>query len=167
MIRIEEEGKTRRATVEDTNKWHKEQAGWLVEEIEKAKEKKEKVVVMTHHAPTFERTSHPQYKGLFHFIYYFYFFFSFSLLSTGNAIQPGFATNLEHLLASPVTAWFFGHTHYNDPYFFANNNNNKNDCVLVSSNQVGYFAKGDRNSTFSTKYCVTVGREGKVVEDRE
>ena len=57
------------------------------EEIEKAKENKETVVVMTHHAPTFERTSHPKYKGLlwsekiiFFFVFVFFYFTQISFI---------------------------------------------------------------------------------------
>jgi len=172
VIKIEENGRTRRVTTNDTNRWHQDELNWLIGEIEGAKERGEKVVVMTHHAPTFHRTSHPRY--------------------TGNNIQSGFATDLEYLLTPPVTAWFlffffllflasfslsvvfvfvvfllvrlYGHTHYNDPYFYQNKENDKETRVLISSNQMGYFAKGEKTSTFDTRYFISIGEKGATEE---
>mmetsp|Transcript_16294 Transcript_16294/g.25310 ORF Transcript_16294/g.25310 Transcript_16294/m.25310 type:complete len:203 (-) Transcript_16294:138-746(-) len=144
VIKIEENGRTRRVTTNDTNRWHQDELNWLIGEIEGAKERGEKVVVMTHHAPTFHRTSHPRY--------------------TGNNIQSGFATDLEYLLTPPVTAWLYGHTHYNDPYFYQNKENDKETRVLISSNQMGYFAKGEKTSTFDTRYFISIGEKGATEE---
>ncbi len=69
------------------------------------------MIVMTHHAPTTKRTSAPEYEG--------------------SAINCAFATDLDHLFAAPVRAWFYGHTHYSNDQNF--------NGVRVVSNQHGYF----------------------------
>jgi Calcineurin-like phosphoesterase len=65
---------------------------WLEAEISRAREAGEMVIVMTHHAPTFHRTSHPKVRA--------------------NLNRVAYATNLEHLLGPPVALWCHGHTHY-------------------------------------------------------
>ena len=135
VIRVErgeEAGPTSTAKVEDTNQWHKDELEWITDEIEKAKQEGERVLVMTHHAPTKRRTSAPKH--------------------TGGGMQSGFATDLEHLLCPPVAGWLFGHTHYNDPYFHKGDDYK----VLVASNQLGYFAKGDRADGFHPNNVVFV-----------
>ena len=41
----------RRITVDDTNQWHAKQHHWLQQEIQKARENREHVVIITYHAP--------------------------------------------------------------------------------------------------------------------
>ncbi|MFT5170756.1 MAG: hypothetical protein ACI9BD_000525 [Candidatus Marinamargulisbacteria bacterium] len=103
-------GKSRPVTVADTNEWHEQDLTWLTAAIKKASEVGESVIVLTHHAPTFQGTSMPEYEG--------------------SAISSGFATPLEYLLAPPVVGWIHGHTHYS-------NHQTINGVDLVS-NQVGY-----------------------------
>mmetsp|Transcript_18088 Transcript_18088/g.51032 ORF Transcript_18088/g.51032 Transcript_18088/m.51032 type:complete len:299 (-) Transcript_18088:256-1152(-) len=128
----------RHITVADTNAWFDDELTWLTGEITKAKDRDETVVVLTHHAPTFHNTASPQHQN--------------------SPIQSAFATDLEHLLRPPVRAWVFGHTHYNHPTYH-------ND-VLVTSNQVGYFARGERSSTFDPRYTILCCGHDKVKELR-
>lgn len=93
MIYTEDEtNKIRPITVMDTNRWNKESIQFLTEELNKANENKEQVLVLTHHAPIFEHTSSLEYKG-----------------SIGTL---AFANQLQSLLGSPLHTWVFGHTHW-------------------------------------------------------
>jgi predicted phosphohydrolase len=81
---------TRKLTVNDTNSWFKDESEWLKAEIEKAKDAKEKVLVMTHHAPLTNGTSAPEHDG--------------------SEINCAFSSDMSHLLGDPVKVWVFGHT---------------------------------------------------------
>jgi hypothetical protein len=48
------------------------------------------VVVMTHHAPTFEKTSSPKFER--------------------TAMSSIYATDLTSMFGKPIVAWLFGHT---------------------------------------------------------
>eukprot|EP01080_Neovahlkampfia_damariscottae_P000124 gene124-4370_t len=112
MISIEEKGeKKRKLQVSDTNKFHKQELDFIKDEIKKAKENNEVVVVLTHHAPLIKGTSNPIYDG--------------------DAINCAFSTDLKDLLGHPIYLWAFGHTHYTSEQ-------NVNG-TRVLSNQVGYF----------------------------
>jgi predicted phosphohydrolase len=76
---------------ENTVEWHREAVAFLEKEIKEAEKNGEKVLVITHHAPTFQAIS-KQYEG--------------------DVINFAYATNLEHLIKAPVVAWVFGHTHH-------------------------------------------------------
>ena len=65
---------------------------WLEESIRAAAGDGKRVVVLTHHAPSFHGTCAPQHDG--------------------SSIAAGFCSNLEGLLRPPVVAWLFGHTHW-------------------------------------------------------
>ena len=128
----EGEGKKRRAQVRDTNRWHREEREWLEQQLHFARDNKESVLVLTHHTPSFSRTSHPQHDG--------------------TSLSHAFSSNLDHLLQPPVAAWLFGHTHYNDVH--------ERGDVLLASNQLGYFAKGERVNTFHCLHCVEISDSG-------
>src|SRR5687767_8808094 len=72
---------------------HRAEVKWLQEEIAKAKEAKETVIVMTHHSPTLHNVSAPSEK-----------------LLDELGIH---STNLHHVFGEPVHTWAFGHTHWN------------------------------------------------------
>jgi predicted phosphodiesterase len=111
-IRLLEPGahKARKITVSDVNSWHADELAWLQEEIQKAKDAGEKVVVLTHHAPSVNGTSHPRHKG--------------------STINSAFSTDLEYLMGEHVKSWVFGHTHYSS--------DQKIRGTQVVSNQLGY-----------------------------
>jgi hypothetical protein len=90
QIVISEDEKNRKITVQDTNDIHKEELNFLVEEIQKAKENKEVVVVLTHHAPLTKGTSEPQYE------------------KETRGINYAFATDLKSMMGSPIFLWAFG-----------------------------------------------------------
>eukprot|EP01113_Clastostelium_recurvatum_P002326 TRINITY_DN10965_c0_g2_i1.p1 TRINITY_DN10965_c0_g2~~TRINITY_DN10965_c0_g2_i1.p1 ORF type:complete len:236 (-),score=27.31 TRINITY_DN10965_c0_g2_i1:247-954(-) len=55
------DGEWEKLSVPDTVGWHQDEVAWLNAEIQLAKEKGERVVIFTHHAPSMKRTSDPQY----------------------------------------------------------------------------------------------------------
>eukprot|EP00029_Vermamoeba_vermiformis_P007400 TRINITY_DN3198_c0_g1_i1.p1 TRINITY_DN3198_c0_g1~~TRINITY_DN3198_c0_g1_i1.p1 ORF type:complete len:290 (-),score=62.57 TRINITY_DN3198_c0_g1_i1:26-850(-) len=126
----EQDGKTRKIRIADTNRWFKDELEWLEGEIKAAKEAGEEVVVMTHHAPTMKKTSAPQYEN--------------------SAINCAFATDLEHLFGPPVKAWFYGHTHYS--------NDQKFNGTRVVSNQHGYFM-GKENTGYRKEMVVEIKKK--------
>jgi Icc-related predicted phosphoesterase len=109
---INDNGSKRKLSVADTNKWHKEDVAYLTEEIQKAQENNENVVILTHHAPLTENTSAPHFKG-----------------SQGNY---AFATDLSSMMKHHVVLWLFGHTHYSSEQI------EPNSGTMVASNQMGY-----------------------------
>lgn len=138
----------RKATVDDTNAWHKREVEWLMGELQQAESSGRRCVVLTHHAPSFHSTCAPEHKE--------------------SLISSAFCTNLEPLLKPPVTAWLFGHTHWSSwQRYQADPQNPPRGAwctlegigslpfacdagkaeVLVASNQVGYGATGEHWKT--------------------
>jgi predicted phosphodiesterase len=104
----------RRWTVETHNAEHAADVAWLRAELETAAAEGVGVLVVTHHAPSFQKTSAPQFDN--------------------SPSSVGFATNLEHMLRPPVRVWVHGHTHFCSQQTFSG-------CKLVS-NQRGYPGEG-------------------------
>lgn len=129
-------------TTKDTDLMYDKHLDFIMKQCEKAKLEKKKVIVLSHHCPTDYKTIDPNYFNEISYLMNY--------------------TNIEHLLQPPVTAWFFGHTHYNMDIMVKcdmkqmkdsqseetkTNNNDDNDdeeiCyVRVSSNQQGYLHRG-------------------------
>lgn len=84
------DGRPERLTGAASSELHRQTVAWLTREIEHAPGK---TVVLTHHAPTFEDTSAPQYVGL--------------------PTTHGFASDLTRLFRPQLRLWAFGHTHFN------------------------------------------------------
>lgn len=100
----------RKCKVSDTNQWHADEVKWLKSELE-ALPPGHQALVLTHHAPTFKRTSNPVHDG--------------------SPIGSAFATDLEWLLQTgKIHTWAFGHTHFNTDYM--------NNGVRIVANQFGY-----------------------------
>jgi predicted phosphodiesterase len=95
---------------EDTVNLHKESIKFIQKELYKSYDKKEKVLILTHHAPLTRNTSSEKYEG-----------------RIGNT---GFATNLDYLFFNNINTWIFGHTHYTCNFKYKNTN--------IISNPKGY-----------------------------
>jgi predicted phosphodiesterase len=108
---VDTESKTRRRiTVEDTNKWHDQQHAWLLEEIKKARENGEHVVIITHHAPSRRDTC--------------------SLEDEEAGIEDAFINDHDADCVDPVRLWIYGHTHRSTDL--------KINSTRIISNQLGY-----------------------------
>ena len=100
----------------------KDTVQWLEKELRQAQERgQEHVVVVTHHAPTKEGSSHPQFSA------------------TADLEAHCYEVELRHLFSHnsglPVPLWLYGHTHYN-----------RDDVVCgtrLVCNQLGRLCKGD------------------------
>ncbi|PYI00411.1 calcineurin-like phosphoesterase [Aspergillus sclerotiicarbonarius CBS 121057] len=106
-------------SVEDHNASHDSDLAWLLKEIqsihqenEKAEKrnKKQSILVVTHHAPSLQRTSSPQHAQ--------------------NPWRVTFGTDVLSQAVDGVKVWIFGHTHYTTDF--------KEKGVRVVSNQRGY-----------------------------
>lgn len=98
---------------EETLAIYRESIRWIETKLQKAKDQNQKVVVLTHHTPMLNGTSHPRYAG--------------------SDITCCFSSDLKELLleSSPnLVAWACGHTHYNFDFMVGD--------VRVVSNQRGY-----------------------------
>lgn len=104
-------------TVEDTNRMHAEQLAWLTTELYKAKDAGEKALVLTHHAPLIEGTSHPRYQG--------------------KLTNCAFATDLNGLFPY-VHTWLHGHTHYNHNTYRRWYQESGEGQIYITANQRGY-----------------------------
>jgi len=100
----------RRITVEDTNKWHEQQHAWLLEEIQKARENGEDVVVITHHAPSRRDTCSKE--------------------DEESGLMDAWVNDHDDDCVDPVRLWFYGHTHRSTDL--------KINSIRVISNQLGY-----------------------------
>jgi predicted MPP superfamily phosphohydrolase len=72
-------------------KKHNEAVQFISREIEEATRLEQRMIVLTHHLPTF-RNIEPMYQN--------------------DPIAYAYASNLEHLIVPPVRAWLHGHSHY-------------------------------------------------------
>ncbi len=77
-------------SVDTIRKRHNEHTFWLTEQIAHSQKYEEPTVVLTHHLPSYDLVS-DEFKN--------------------NPYNFNYATNLEHLIHTPVKAWFSGHTH--------------------------------------------------------
>jgi len=132
------EMRRRRSTFDMLCAEHARDAAWLEAEVRAAARRGEPVVVLTHHAPLFDGTSHPRYPR--------------------GPTSHGFATDMSHLFAAPaaaaaaaplaesalasapagggepssVRAWAFGHTHFSCDFVPAGS------ATRIVANQRGY-----------------------------
>lgn len=79
----------------DTLGWHQAALAWLTAEIEAANSRGERVVVVTHHAPSLR---------------------SSALCFRDDPVTSGFASNLEDLASESVDLWIHGHMHNSSDY---------------------------------------------------
>jgi len=56
-------GAKSKATVDDTNFWHQRELAWPQNEMQRAEGDGKRVIVLTHHAPTFHCTSAPGHRS--------------------------------------------------------------------------------------------------------
>lgn len=121
-----ETGQKRKSTVRDSVGWHEADVAWLKEELAMAVERGEKVVVLTHHAPTFEKTSSPKF--------------------TRSVMTSIYASDLAAMFGDPIVAWLFGHTHWSSTQ--------KVGSTLVASNQAGYFNEAG-STNYDPFFCLS------------
>jgi predicted phosphohydrolase len=100
----------RRITVDDTNEWHAQQHAWLLQEIQQARENREHVVVITHHAPVRRDTC--------------------SIEDEESGLMDAFVNDHDADCVDPVRLWVYGHTHRSTDLTI--------NSTRVVSNQVGY-----------------------------
>lgn len=87
--------RARRLVWQDTRALHEQAILWMKTECEKAIAAGEKVVVVTHHAPSL-RSAAPQY--------------------VDDLVTAGFASNLEEFASQHVDLWVHGHMHNSSAY---------------------------------------------------
>ncbi|CAF0914908.1 unnamed protein product [Adineta ricciae] len=100
----------RRLTVDDTNAWHAEQHTWLLEEIRKARENQEHVIIITHHAPSRRETCTDE--------------------DAESGVADAFVNDHDEDCQDPVRLWVYGHTHLSTNLMI--------NSTKVVSNQRGY-----------------------------
>ena len=109
---------TRLLRTHDAMAWHRYDLQFLEEQVDIAERNREEMVIITHHAPSFNGTSHRCHSN--------------------SKMSTAFATDLERLCQPHVKAWIFGHTHFCSDQMI-------NRTRLVS-NQRGYYY--DRESEY-------------------
>lgn len=108
----------RNLTASETCEWYQRNVQWLCGELAKAKREGVPTLVLTHHTPQLNGTSHPIYAG--------------------NPLACCFSSDLTKLLSFPIKAWACGHTHYNFDFYVGGSR--------LVSNQRGY--KGEPNGDY-------------------
>ena len=124
-------------SVDKHNEEHVTDIEWLQQQIHSIRKEsnghKRRIVVITHHAPSFQQTSKPS--------------------DTGNPWTSAFASDLLGAknipLLSDVQWWVFGHTHYSTHF--------TKDSVKVVSNQRGYSFPQSSNHTTPTSVRQSFG----------
>jgi len=120
MIYVEEapgSTKMKKLTTDQSQQWFNEEKQWLQEQIAEARKNGEKVLVLTHHAPSRRGTSAPEFDG-----------------SENNS---AFASDLEVMMGDPIKVWCFGHTHFSSDQVI--------NGTRVVSNQVGYIMFNEKS----------------------
>lgn len=117
----------------DTTRWHKEDVAFITREAKQAKSLGQRLLVLTHHAPTFKDTSNPRY-----------------LVSP---LRLAFATELDYMFDwkgksdfSAIHTWVSGHTHWSTDQIIGG--------VHIVSNQYGY--SNTSESIYKPNFVVTV-----------
>ncbi|EFC41952.1 predicted protein [Naegleria gruberi] len=131
VINIKDGDKAPRVlTVEDTNRFHKEDVEWIKSQLEMTKENNEIAVVLTHHAPLTQGTSHPKHDS--------------------SIYSYAFSTHLESIIKEnpQIRVWGYGHSHYT----------NSIQCHLtqVVSNQLGYRVELDNVNGFDPDFSIDI-----------
>lgn len=106
----------RRVTANETRHMHRTSLAWLTSELQRAQDRNEQVLVLTHHTPLLLGTSNPKYDG--------------------SDLTHCFSSDLRYLLQDPIVAWACGHTHYN--FDISSPHPSSGRKVRVLSNQRGY-----------------------------
>lgn len=122
LLKIQDFQKIQGWSVDSHNSYHESDLVWLMSEIDsvqrdnETQNKKQSILVVTHHAPSLEGTSSPQH--------------------TKNPWTCAFATDILSKIPRPIAvkAWVFGHTHYTTEF--------KNKGIRVVANQRGYVLPG-------------------------
>ncbi|KAI1934891.1 hypothetical protein LOZ39_006046 [Ophidiomyces ophidiicola] len=111
-------------SVEKYNAAHIEDVQWLKQQLHdiSLEDEKRDVIVVTHHAPTVEKTSDPKSK-----LNPWSCAFSTNLIEGQVKSWPG---------SKNIRRWIFGHTHWNAEF--------KRKGIIISSNQLGYSANERR-----------------------
>ena len=102
--------KKRRISVDDTNEWHAEQHAWLLQETQKARENKEHVIIITHHAPIRRDTCSKEDEEF--------------------GLMDAFVNDHDTDCVDPIRLWVYGHTHRSTDLSV--------NSTRVVSNQLGY-----------------------------
>jgi hypothetical protein len=122
-----------RATYVDITSMHNEQKAWLQQQIADCMATGRQPVVLTHHAPSREGTSHPRY--------------------VNDVLSYAYASTL-HCSPGIIRLWCCGHTHYNfhlSPQTAVFGNANPRGYELVS-NQYGSYETPAR--FFNSSMCI-------------
>lgn len=113
-------------TVQNVNDMHFYSRNWLINNINKYKNKSHtKLVVVTHHAPISNITSHPRFKE--------------------DPLNCAFSSDCLSIMEN-VNLWIFGHTHYNCDFTIDNEIRTR-----VVSNQRGY---QNQNNGYNKKFVI-------------
>ena len=125
----------RKVTAKETTDLYQLNIAWIRSELAEARRNGRKAIVLTHHTPSMEGTSHPQYDN--------------------SDLSCCFSSDLRSFLQeeSPtLAAWACGHTHYNFDFMVGK--------VRVCSNQLGY--KFRPNKDYREDFVLDVdGGDGK------
>jgi len=124
VIKVKEEHQqyTKPLTARRYNLLHQEARGFLYDALQK--HKGEKIVVVTHHAPT-QLVNHPDFKG--------------------SSINPGFVVELYDWIHDfDINYWVYGHTHRNI--------DTEINGTKVISNQMGYAGYNETPEYRTDKY---------------
>ena len=119
----------RKLSPQDTSEQHVKDLEWIKQQLEIAKQQDKRVVLLTHHAPTKENTSSPQYN---HDV-------KLESAFCSEILRGEIQQNYGDILKIAC----FGHSHFNVDFVLKDKANSQRN-IRVVSNQLGYFMKGDR-----------------------
>lgn len=124
-FRISFQGKP--ITPEVTNQLHYHSVEWLEQKIKELENKspKQRILVVTHHAPLIHGTCHPKFLGK-------------CGIDRVKHYNYAFSSDLSHLFVPMIAAWIFGHTHYRVCFKHPSG-------TVLAQNHLGYTKSSDQS----------------------
>jgi len=130
-------GLLRHLRVEDTNQWHKNELEWLKSEIQKSREKNEKMIIFTHHSPIFGNgCSNPE--------------------MWEDETNFAFSTDLMDMMKEDILLWAYGHTHWFHDMHFSGTRvlSNPHGYPTINNQTRNYDATKDDDNPFDPSFVV-------------
>jgi len=134
-----ESNTVRLVRVDDTNQWHKEELEWLKDEIQKSREKNEKMIILTHHSPIFGNgCNNPE--------------------MWDDETNYAFSTDLVELMNEDILLWGYGHTHWFQDMCFSGTRvvSNPHGYPVINNQMKNYDSTKDTDNPYDPSFVIEI-----------